>query len=311
MKKWKIFLINGLGALTTVATISVIYFVLYLQGVIRHLNQATVIEFIVLIILSSSTKFFWYTSTENSVRSSKAYNDKKENALAAIRETIIDQQDFDNFIDNENVSNYNKYVSNRCRNVTIKNFKPSFRNKLENIRRKLKKLPLKSNVDFLNDYFHAVERKANKIHKLSSVNILSLSTSEDGLTDDRNIASMAKAKYLLLGSILSIITTFATAMISFQPNSDVDTKAALVKMIMYSVNILMSILQTIVKALITVNSSDTEYFRKIVNILDKYENYKSNPEVTARVDYEIKEVENAVAYKSIDTKLAQPVDSIR
>lgn len=311
MKKWKIILINGLGALTTVATIAIIYFVLYLQGVIRHISQATVIEFLVLIILSGSTKFFWYTSTESSIRNGKSYNEKKESALAAIKEIVVDQQDFDKFIDNENDKNYNRYVSNHCKNLTIRNFRPTFLNKIENLYRKFKKLPLKTNVDFLNDYVHRIERKANALHKLSASNILSLSVSEEGLTDDRNNASSEKMKYLIGGSILSIITTFATAMISFQPNADVDTKAAAVKMVMYSANILMSILQTIIKALITVGTSDTEYFRKIINILEKYEDYKVKPERVIRVEYEIKEVENAVTNKSVTPDVEKPIYGFR
>lgn len=311
MKKWKIILINGLGALTTLATIAIIYFVLYLQGVIRHISQATVIEFLVLIILSGSTKFFWYTSTESSIRNGKSYNEKKESALAAIKEIVVDQQDFDRFIDNENDKNYNRYVSNHCKNLTIRNFRPTFLNKIENLYRKFKKLPLKTNVDFLNDYVHRIERKANALHKLSASNILSLSVSEEGLTDDRNNASSEKMKYLIGGSILSIITTFATAMISFQPNADVDTKAAAVKMVMYSANILMSILQTIIKALITVGTSDTEYFRKIINILEKYEDYKVKPERVTRVEYEIKEVENAVTNKSVTPDVEKPIYGFR
>lgn len=311
MKKWKVILINGLGALTTVATIAIIYFVLYLQGVIRHISQATVIEFLVLIILSGSTKFFWYTSTESSIRNGKSYNEKKESALAAIKEIVVDQQDFDKFIDNENDKNYNRYVSNHCKNLTIRNFRPTFLNKIENLYRKFKKLPLKTNVDFLNDYVHRIERKANALHKLSASNILSLSVSEEGLTDDRNNASSEKMKYLIGGSILSIITTFATAMISFQPNADIDTKAAAVKMVMYSANILMSILQTIIKALITVGTSDTEYFRKIINILEKYEDYKVKPERVTRVEYEIKEVENAVTNKSVTPDVEKPIHGFR
>ena len=311
MKKWKIILINGLGALTTVATIAIIYFVLYLQGVIQHISQATVIEFLVLIILSGSTKFFWYTSTESSIRNGKSYNEKKESALAAIKEIVVDQQDFDKFIDNENDKNYNRYVSNHCKNLTIRNFRPTFLNKIENLYRKFKKLPLKTNVDFLNDYVHRIERKANALHKLSASNILSLSVSEEGLTDDRNNASSEKMKYLVGGSILSIITTFATAMISFQPNADVDTKAAAVKMVMYSANILMSILQTIIKALITVGTSDTEYFRKIINILEKYEDYKVKPERVTRVEYEIKEVENAVTNKPVTPDVEKPIYGFR
>ena len=311
MKKWKVILINGLGALTTVATIAIIYFVLYLQGVIQRISQATVIEFLVLIILSGSTKFFWYTSTESSIRNGKSYNEKKESALAAIKEIVVDQQDFDKFIDNENDKNYNRYVSNHCKNLTIRNFRPTFLNKIENLYRKFKKLPLKTNVDFLNDYVHRIERKANALHKLSASNILSLSVSEEGLTDDRNNASSEKMKYLIGGSILSIITTFATAMISFQPNADVDTKAAAVKMVMYSANILMSILQTIIKALITVGTSDTEYFRKIINILEKYEDYKVKPERVTRVEYEIKEVENAVTNKSVTPDVEKPIYGFR
>lgn len=307
MKKWKIILINGLGAITTVATIAIIYFVLYLQGIIRHIDQATVIEFLVLIILSGSTKFFWYSSTESSIRNSKSYTDKKESALAAIKEIVVDQQDFDKFIDNENDKNYNRYVSNHCKNLTIRNFRPTIWNKLENLYRKFKKLPPKTNVEFLNDYVHHIERKANGLHKLSASNILSLSVSEEGLTDDRNMASSAKMRYLIGGSILSIVTTFATAMISFQTNADVDTKAAAVKMVMYSANILMSILQTIIKALLTVSSSDTEYFRKIVNILEKYEDYKVNPEKVVRVEYEIKEVENAITDEPVAPELDKPV----
>lgn len=302
MKKWKTLLLNLLGLITTIGTIAVIYFVLYLQGSIKHLGQDTVIEFAVMIILSSSTKFFWYMSTESSIRNSEKYIKRKDLAIDAINEIVKDQQDFDKFIDIQNLVNYNTYVSNRCKGLTPNNYKLTFRHKLINLFRRLAHLRPRTRREFLNAYVLRVERKASKIHKLSASNIVNLSDDEDGLIDDRNKAAKAKTKYLVMGTLFSIISMFATAMIGFNPNPNIDTKAATVKMVMYSANILMAILQTVFKAYLSVSTNDTIYFRKIVNILEKYESYKENPVKIEKVNYIVEEVKDAVNNESVTEK---------
>lgn len=306
MKKWKTLLLNLLGLVTTVGTIAVIYFVLYLQGSIKHLGQDTVIEFTVMIILSSSTKFFWYMSTESSIRNSEKYIKRKDLAIDAINEIVKDQQDFDNFIDIQNLVNYNTYVSNRCKGLTPNNYKLTFRHKLINLFRRLAHLRPRTRREFLNAYVLRVERKASKIHKLSASNIVNLSDDEDGLIDDRNKAAKAKTKYLVMGTLFSIVSMFATAMIGFAPNPNVDMKAATVKMVMYSANILMAILQTIFKAYLSVSTNDTVYFRKIVNILEKYEAYKENPVTINKVSYYVEEVQNAISNEPVIEKSKEP-----
>ena len=310
MKKWKTLLLNLLGLVTTIGTIAVIYFVLYLQGSIKHLGQDIVIEFIVMIILSSSTKFFWYMSTESSIRNSEKYIKRKDLAIDAINEIVKDQQDFDKFIDIQNLVNYNTYVSNRCKGLTPNNYKLTFRHKLINLFRRLAHLRPRTRRDFLNAYVLRVERKASKIHKLSASNIVNLSDDEDGLIDDRNKAAKAKMKYLVMGTLFSIISMFATAMIGFAPNPNVDMKAATVKMVMYSANILMAILQTIFKAYLSVSTNDTVYFRKIVNILEKYESYKENPVTINKVSYYVEEVQNAISNKPVIEKSKEPDNNV-
>lgn len=306
MKKWKTLLLNLLGLVTTIGTIAVIYFVLYLQGSIKHLGQDTVIEFTVMIILSSSTKFFWYMSTESSIRNSEKYIKRKDLAIDAINEIVKDQQDFDNFIDIQNLVNYNTYVSNRCKGLTPNNYKLTFRHKLINLFRRLAHLRPRTRREFLNAYVLRVERKASKIHKLSASNIVNLSDDEDGLIDDRNKAAKAKTKYLVMGTLFSIVSMFATAMIGFAPNPNVDMKAATVKMVMYSANILMAILQTIFKAYLSVSTNDTVYFRKIVNILEKYDAYKENPVAINKVSYYVEEVQNAISNEPVIEKSKEP-----
>lgn len=310
MKKWKTLLLNLLGLVTTVGTIAVIYFVLYLQGSIKHLGQDTVIEFTVMIILSSSTKFFWYMSTESSIRNSEKYIKRKDLAIDAINEIVKDQQDFDNFIDIQNLVNYNTYVSNRCKGLTPNNYKLTFRHKLINLFRRLAHLRPRTRREFLNAYVLRVERKASKIHKLSASNIVNLSDDEDGLIDDRNKAAKAKTKYLVMGTLFSIVSMFATAMIGFAPNPNVDMKAATVKMVMYSANILMAILQTIFKAYLSVSTNDTVYFRKIVNILEKYESYKENPVTINKVSYYVEEVQNAISNEPVIEKSKEPDNNV-
>lgn len=310
MKKWKTLLLNLLGLVTTIGTIAVIYFVLYLQGSIKHLGQDTVIEFTVMIILSSSTKFFWYMSTESSIRNSEKYIKRKDLAIDAINEIVKDQQDFDNFIDIQNLVNYNTYVSNRCKGLTPNNYKLTFRHKLINLFRRLAHLRPRTRREFLNAYVLRVERKASKIHKLSASNIVNLSDDEDGLIDDRNKAAKAKTKYLVMGTLFSIVSMFATAMIGFAPNPNVDMKAATVKMVMYSANILMAILQTIFKAYLSVSTNDTVYFRKIVNILEKYEAYKENPVAINKVSYYVEEVQNAISNEPVIEKSKEPDNNV-
>lgn len=310
MKKWKTLLLNLLGLVTTIGTIAVIYFVLYLQGSIKHLGQDTVIEFTVMIILSSSTKFFWYMSTESSIRNSEKYIKRKDLAIDAINEIVKDQQDFDKFIDIQNLVNYNTYVSNRCKGLTPNNYKLTFRHKLINLFRRLAHLRPRTRREFLNAYVLRVERKASKIHKLSASNIVNLSDDEDGLIDDRNKAAKAKTKYLVMGTLFSIVSMFATAMIGFAPNPNVDMKAATVKMVMYSANILMAILQTIFKAYLSVSTNDTVYFRKIVNILEKYESYKENPVTINKVSYYVEEVQNAISNEPVIEKSKEPDNNV-
>ena len=186
----------------------------------------------------------------------------------------------------------------------------TFRHKLINLFRRLAHLRPRTRREFLNAYVLRVERKASKIHKLSASNIVNLSDDEDGLIDDRNKAAKAKTKYLVMGTLFSIVSMFATAMIGFAPNPNVDMKAATVKMVMYSANILMAILQTIFKAYLSVSTNDTVYFRKIVNILEKYEAYKENPVTINKVSYYVEEVQNAISNEPVIEKSKEPDNNV-
>lgn len=303
-------MLNLLGLVTTVATLAIIYFVLYLTGDINHLDRATIIEFITMIILSGTTKVFWYMSTESSVRSSEKYAATRDKALDAINETIVDTIDFDVFIDNQNVVNYNTYVSARCKGITHKNYKLTLKDKLINLGLKLRRKEKRTQIDCYNDFVRRIERKAAKIHKLSSFNIATLCSSDEGLIDDRNTNNKQKRWYLIKGFVLSAFTMFATSMIAFRPNPDVDQKAALVKMVMYTSSILMAILQSVFTAFLNVQKNDTEYFRRICKILDKYEAYKINKVQIEKVDYTVKEdKKDAIDNKSSDTTDFEPVNN--
>lgn len=292
MTGWKKFVINSLGVITTAATLAVIYFVLYMTGAVREISNEVIIEYLVMLVLSLITKSFWYISVESSFRTSKDYIELEQSVLDTINTLVEDTYNFDDFIANENILNYNKYILSKCRGLTVANYRYKFTDNVERLFRWLF-FCRKDKTYYVQRYVHRVENKASRLHQLSSANILTFNSSGNGLTDDRNIATRKKFMYILGGSLLSAVFTFVTAMIGFNPKDGVDQRAALIKMVLYSTQILMSVLQTILQANINVKSGDTEYFRKISNILEKYRIYKDNPKNVSPIDYKLKEVIDA------------------
>jgi hypothetical protein len=236
-------------------------------------------------ILAVSAKGFWYASVENSVRTSAKYLDNKMTVLDALDREVTDPQHFDKFIDNENIRNYNLFVANHVGNLTEQNFKLPLYIKFVNWLYKKLGLPTKSKRYYLNRYIIKIERKAMKLHKLSSANILTLCQTSDGLVDDRNSANKHKWGYFITSTVMSVAIMFALAMIGFSAKEDIDTTATLLKMLMYSVTIISSILQTILRAYMTVQYDDTLYFKKIMSIVDKYISFKASPVIVSKVSY--------------------------
>lgn len=310
MNKIKKTILNFLGVITTAATLAVIYFVLFMTGVINGITQATIIEYTVMLILSLSTKMFWYTSIEHSIRESKDYAESVKKVTETMDDVIEDTFDFDRFIEYENINNYNIYVNNHCKGLTANNYNYTFTDKVERVFRAILH-DHKQKSYYASRYIHRIEAKANKLHKLSSANILTFGQSIDGLTDDRNLASKQKAMYIFGGSVLSAIFTFVTAMIGFSPKDGVDQRAAIIKMVMYSSQIIMSILQTILQANMNVRDCDIEYFRKISNILEKYRVYKTLENKTIEhVKYSLEE-QNGVIISDSDQKTSERHDNLR
>ena len=282
--KFKHWIVRLLGLATTILSILLIYLILFKDGELQHISTSMLIEFTIVVILAVSTKFFWYTSTESSIRSSEDYLKKRSIVSEAIEENIIDAKQFDDFIEIENDNNYNIYMSNHCKNMTVRNYKLSLFDRIHKLFYK------KDKVWYLNRYVLSVERKANKLHKLSGHNIRSLTQSNDGLTDDRNKATIKKIRFLWTGTAFSIIAMFLTASIAFSNKSDIDLQRAILKLIMYVSQILFSILQAILKARITVADEDLAYFNKILSIIEKYEAYKSKPYTVTKLSYIMEEI---------------------
>lgn len=284
--KFKNWLVQLLGVLTTVLSLVLIYLILFTDGVLRELSAAMVIEFLTVIFIGISTKFFWYTSTESSIRSSDQYLEKRAVVAEAIDTNIDDAKQFDEFIEVENDNNYNKYVSNRCKNMTLDNYKMSLFDWLHWLFKRENKL------FYMKRYMLKVERNANKQHKLSGANIRSMTQTADGLTDDRNKAGSKKLTFLWLGSTISFALMLFTAIVVFETKSDLDIKYAILKMVMYVSQILFSILQSILKAKMTVSTEDLAYFNRILSIVEKYQAYKKEPYTVTRISY-IPEVTDA------------------
>lgn len=293
MNDFKNIILNILGVITTAATLVVIYFVLFLSGVINELTSEIIVEYLIILMLALSVKSFWYVSIENSIRTSASYLALEQNVVDTMNAEVEDAYDFDTFVYAENINNYNKYVSSRCMCLTVDNYKYKFRDKLEILVRKIVNKP-KDKLYYANRYVRRVEYKATKIHKLSSANILTFNQSSDGLTDDRNAANKSKVLYLLGGAVLSAVVMFATAVISFTAKDLDDTRAAVIKMIMYSMQIVLAILQTVLQASANVKRGDTAYFRKLINIFERYHSYKLNPVMPKYIQITLKEVDYAV-----------------
>lgn len=293
MTGWKKLILNFLGILTTILTLTVIYFVLFMTGVIREITSAIIIEYLILLVLSLSTKAFWYASVENSVRTSDDYIKLEQTVVDTMSTTVDDSFDFDKFIYYENINNYNRYVLGKCLGLTVDNYKLSLRDRLEMFFRFItnKRKPKRF---YAERYLCRVTQKATKLHKLSSANILTFSHSVNGLTDDQNGSTRSKVLYLLGGFALSAVTMLVTAAVGFEPKSSVDYKAAIIKMITYSVQIILSILQTILRANNDVKRGDTEYFRKLLNIFAKYDDYKLDPKPVKYIQLSVKEVDYAI-----------------
>lgn len=284
--KFKNWVIQGLGILTTLVSVLLIYLILFKDGRLRTLSPSLLVEFITVIVIAVSTRFFWYTSTENAIRTSKQYLDERKVVSELIESTVTDAKEFDEFIEMENINNYNRYITNRCGNMTVANYKLSLFDKIHWI------FCRKDKAWYFTRYLLHVERHANRQHKLSGHSIRSLTQSRDGLTDDRNMATIKKLRFLWTGAVFSFVSMYVTAAIGFEDKIDIDTHRAILKMLMYVTQILLSILQSVIKARSTVTTEDMAYFNRIVSIIESYTAYKEKPYVVEKISYIPKEVNN-------------------
>jgi hypothetical protein len=283
MENWKRTLINLLGVLTTAATLVVIYFVLFMTGIIKTLDKHILTEFALVLVLITSVKMFWYSSVESSYYSSDEYRDKINATSQRIDESVVNANDFDEFISYENIHNYNKVILNKCEGLTINNYKYRWFDNLERMFRW--PFACKDKRYYVEKFVRRVERKAMRVHKLSGSNILSFSTTRYGLTDDRNPVKQAKLRYIISGIVVSTVLTFITAMLSFSPNPNTDTRAAVIKFISYTIQIMYAILQTILNANTSVKHGIRSYCNNIITIIDKYDAYKANPQKPTILNY--------------------------
>lgn len=291
MDSWKRVLVNLLGVATTAATLIVIYFVLFMVGVINTIDKAVLTEFLIVLVLTTSVKTFWYASVESAYYSSEEYKTRIQTLSTFMDENITDANDFDIFIRYENINNMNRYILNRCEGLTVPNYHYRWYDKLERFFRFIS-FTKKPKEYYVYRYVTKVTKHATNLHKLSSANILSFSVTRYGLTDDRNPAKQAKTRYIISGIVISTVITFVTAMLSFSPNPDTDSRAAMIKFITYVIQILYAILQTILSASNTVKTGTNTYCNNITTILDKYIAYKNAPVIPVVIDY-MEELKNA------------------
>lgn len=290
----KSFFKHAMGVLSTGLAIIVIYLLLWTTGKIDPLSSETIIEFCIVYGLTIYTKIFWYKDTELKVREDETYIENKNTVLDAI-DTVTDIDDFDNFIDNLNIQNFNTVINNHCKLLTPLNYKLSLSDKWNlSLMRVFNRKKYKSITDiklfYFNRYCYKIENKASKVHKLSSSRILTMSRQD--LLDDRNFAAHNRNRYIVTGSIISFIIVMALAPLSFVSKEDVDVIATVLKMLTYLLSIFFNIIFTIFNARIETLASDFEYFRKLLNIIDRYNNYKSNPIKCIKISY-AKEVDYA------------------
>lgn len=280
LKNW---LLQLLGVFTTILSMAAIYLILFKDGKLQEISSNMLVEFAVVIVIAVSTKFFWYTSTENSIRTGEQYLAKREIVVTAIDTHITDAKNFDDFIAIENENNYNIYLSNKCKNMTVDNYKLSLADKLHKL---FKHKPKKW---YMIRYMLKIERDANAKHKLSGPNIRALTQTTDGLTDDRNMAASKKFTFLWTGAVFSFASMFITAAVAFEDKANIDMRYATLKMIIYFSQILFSILQAVLKARMIVVSEDIAYFNRILSIIEKYQTYKTNPYTVTKISYIPKE----------------------
>lgn len=299
MENWKRTLVNLLGVITTAATLVVIYFVLFMVGVINRIDQKIITEFIIVLVLTTSVKTFWYSSVESTYYSSEEYTRRITETSTEIDRCVTDAVNFEEFIKYENINNYNKVILNKCEGLTVKNYRYRWFDNLERVGRYICGAS-KPKRYYVVKFIHRIERRAMRVHKLSSASILAFSTTRYGLTDDRNPVKRAKLSYILSGIIISTTLTFITAMLSFSPNPDTDTKAAVIKFIAYAIQIMYAILQTILSASTTVRRGINTYCNNLLTILSKYESYKETGLVPVIINYE-EELENGSTLNNTDT----------
>lgn len=291
MDGWKRVLVNLLGVATTAATLIVIYFLLFMIGVINTIDRTVITEFLIVLVLTTSVKTFWYTSIESAYYDSEAYKTRIRALSESMDANITDANDFDIYIRYENINNMNRYILNKCEGLTIPNYHYRWYDRIEIFLRFI--IFMRKPKDYyVFRYVSKVTKRATNLHKLSSANILSFSVTRYGLIDDRNPAKQAKIRYIVSGIVISTVMTFVTAMLSFSPNPDADNRAAMIKFIAYVVQILYAILQTILSASNTVKTGTNAYCNRITTILDKYIAYKNAPIIPVVIDY-MEELKNA------------------
>lgn len=275
LSNFKRIILNVLGFLATIATIGAICLLLFAVGVIRELTIAFWTELGVVSVLVIIMRIFWYKDTEFKVLTSKDFEDLEETVKRAIEDEVTDVDHFDKCINYINQNNYKTYVNNHTKNITDENYRYRLRERLMNFIRRIFKKPIKSRAYYNAKFLKRVEYRAAHLHKISSSSVLTLSRSP--LIDDRNDAVRLKWSYIIGGTIITILLVTCISLIGFKPKDQLE-EDVYIKLIIYVASILFTIAQTIFTAFMSTSINYKKYFRKIVDIIERYRSYKqSNP----------------------------------
>lgn len=272
MKTIKNWLTFGITFLLVV----VLFGVIFIKLDLAKPNASFFLELGLITCLTLVMRIFWYDLSEDKRLNEKDLLDEKDKYFKMVDDIVEDTNDLDKYLAILNQENREHAIRNYIGARTAKSLAKKTR-LLCLFHPKYKKLT-EEEIGILryDKLYYRAQRKADKLRKIKSEEIMALSESEY-LYDAKNYTKSKKRTTQIISTTLSMFFAILIASVAFKEIMLNWTNVF--RYILYLFSMTTTIAMTVIQAYKITGSETFDWYNRLKHILDKYACYKEKKEV--------------------------------
>lgn len=266
---------NWLSFILTALVFVALFGVIFIKSGLVTPSASFFTELGIVLALTFLMKIWWYDYSEDKRLNEEDIRREKEHYFELVDKNIKDSNDLDKYLVLLNKENHQHYVENKigsrtARNMAKKNWWICLWHKDWK-----KKTDLEIGQIRYDKLYFKCQRKADKLRKIKSEEIMALSDSKM-LYDSKNHTKSKKRGYQTITTILSFVFMTMFASVAFEQMMLNWTNAF--RYIGYACAMIGTIAITILTAYKQTGDATLDYYSRLKFIIDKYVTYKEKEE---------------------------------